>query len=423
MNLPSVRKDHETTTPGGLIRRPSAHKGAGLRLIGFRMPVSCFCVGLILISVYGCKKDKPNLEYTFCNGGMVPDTVTFMESNLDGSAYLWQLFDANGTALSSPTSTGAVNSIFARIDSAGSYKVKVDVDNESSGEINFTLRNIVTEGTQRAVSFFDNNFTLWSVYPDSDCRAAIRVKQVNGIGGIDYYREANKIYYVAGNDLIFCFPNGEELVTVTGQGFSDICIVQSNGRVFISTFGTVIHQTTVANIVNAVENQNYDATFPIGESIDQLTYDPQGNDFYFTNSSTSIYRTEAITSVVVEPEDYGSDLAKTALVYDVLNRRLYFAEGNSPCFIKAVNPDQPNQILLTVQVPCDGSIRGMDMDEQEQDIVYSDGKNVWMFNLAFPTAQIALVTDVDKTMQKDVLNFSTSIQPPIGDVVIARYQD
>ncbi|HLF62355.1 MAG TPA: hypothetical protein VI603_01285 [Saprospiraceae bacterium] len=388
----------------------------------FHTPGKLSPICLLLLFVC-CRKDKPNIEITFCNGGMVPDTVTFTESNIDGADYIWQLYDVNGNTISGPVNTGSVNSIFARLDNAGGYKLKVDVDNESSTEFDFTLRDIITEGTQRAVSFFDAFQVLWTVYPDSDCHAAVRVKQVSGIGGIDYYRAANKIYYVAGNDLIFCSPNGENLTTLEGQGFADICIEQSTGKVFIGTFGGSILQTTINNLSNAIPNAQYDAEYPVDENIGQLTFDPTGNTFYFVNGSTLVNSREAAQGAPTNQDQFGSTLQKTAIAFDVRNRRLYFAEQGSPCNIVAVNPDQPDQPLAVYQVPCEDRIEGMDIDEQESDVFYTDGENVWMFSIANPTTIFPLVTSYSKTLRKGELNFSESVEPPIGDVVIARYQD
>lgn len=371
-----------------------------------------------------CRKDKPNIEITFCNGGMVPDTVTFTESNINGAGdYIWQLFDANGNTLEGPVSTGSLNSIFARLDDAGAYKLKVDVDNESSTEFDFTLRDIITEGTQRAVLFFDAFQVLWTVYPDSDCHAAVRVKQVSGIGGIDYYRAANKIYYVAGNDLIFCSPNGANITTLEGQGFADICIEQSTGKVFIGTFGGSILQTTINNLSNAIPNELYDAEYPVDEFISQLTFDPQGNTFYFVNGNESVNSRLAEDGAPTNQNQFGTALQKTAIAFDVSHRRLYFAERGSPCNIVVFNPDQPGQPLVVYQVPCEDRIEGMDIDEEESDLVYTDGENVWMFSIANPTTTVPLVTNFSKTMRKGELSFSESIEIPIGDVVIARYQD
>jgi hypothetical protein len=378
--------------------------------------------GLIVIT--GCKKDKPNIELTFCNGGMVPDTVTFSETNLDGADYIWTIFDEDGNSIIGPASTGSLNSAFTRFDNTGTYKIKVDVDNESSSERDFTLKDFVTEGSQRAVSFFDNFSVLWTVYPDSDCHAAVRVKKVNGVGGIDYYQEENKIYYVAGNDMLFCFPNGESLTTLNGnQGFTDIVIEQSTRKVFLSTFSDTIFQTTVGNLVTAVQGGSFDADYPVDNFVGQLTYDPQGNTFYFTGDNADVSSREAVAGAPTETNQFGSASIKTAVAFDIRNRRLYFAEKGDPCRIVVINPDQPGQPVTTYLVPCQDEIEGMDIDEQERDLVYTDGENVWMFNLDNATNVVALVNGYNRTMQKGNLNFDDSIELPIGDVVIAKYED
>jgi hypothetical protein len=297
------------------------------------------------------------------------------------------------------------------------------VNNESSAEFDFTLRDVITEGTQRGVSFFDAFQVLWTVYPDADCHAAVRVKQVSGIGGIDYFLQENKLYYVAGNDLIFCFPNGEDLTTLEGQGFADICIEQSTGKVFIGTFSGEILQTTVSKLETAIPNEQYDAVYPVDESIGQLTFDPQANTFYFTNGSEFINSRKAEDGAPTTQDQFDSSLPKTAVAFDVRNRRLYFAEQDATCNIVVVNPDQPDQPIAVFSVPCEDRIEGMDIDEQESDLVYTDGENVWIFSITNPATVTPLVTSYQKTMRKDDLDFSDPVEPPIGDVVIARYRD
>jgi hypothetical protein len=121
--------------------------------------------------------------------------------------------------------------------------------------------------------------------------------------------------------------------------------------------------------------------------------------------------------------DFGSALSKSAIAYDVRNNRMYFAEGSSPCTIVGVNPDQPTQRLFTRQVPCDGFIQGIDIDEEEMDIVYTDGENVWLIRIDNQSAPVALIADLNKTIQKDNEDFSEPVVPPVGDVVIAKYDD
>ncbi len=387
----------------------------------------CRITPILVLMLPACKKDKPNIEVSFCNGGMVPDTVIFTETNIDGADYIWQLFAANGTALSDPTPTAAVNSIYSRFDSAGSYKVRVDVDNKSSAEIDFTLRDFVTEGTEVGVSFYDSDLTVWTIFPESDCNSAIQVQRTNGIGGIDYLASNNRIYYVP-NDLISCFPNGEDLETISADRFSlrDIVIDQSNEHVLLAAFdqdlaSDVIVQTTVDKLVS-LPNDVFDEIYLIGDFIEQLTYDPMELKAFYTIGNEFISSIELTAQADTTSRSYGSDLEKTALVFDISHRRLYFAEGNGPCMIVAVNPDQPGQRLFARTVPCDGSIRGMDIDEVELDIVYTDSENIWLINVDNQNQPRALITDVNRVIERDELD-PRPIDPPISDVVIARYRN
>jgi hypothetical protein len=46
-----------------------------------------------------------------------------------------------------------------------------------------------------------------------------------------------------------------------------------------------------------------------------------------------------------------------------------------------------------------------------------------MINLNNPGDQLQLVTDESRTIRRGVPGFAQPVQPPIADVVIARYQD
>lgn len=395
----------------------------GSRLLFFRK-----LAPLLLLTILACKKDKPNITVSFCNGGMVPDTVTFIESNLSGDEHIWQLFGANGTALANPVNTGAINSIFGRFDSAGTFRVKIDVNNESSTEVTFTLKDFISEGTERGVSFFDSDRIVWTVYPDSDCHAAVRVKETNGEGGIDYYAAENKIVYVP-LSIITCFPNGEDLEEVESPGFSlqDIVVVQSTGEVFIGAFDgdlgeDVILQTTFDNIP-ALANNSFTARFPVTEDVKQLAFDPVDRVFYFVNEDPFVHMRDATPGGQTISGEFGSALEKTAIVYDIGSRRVVFAEGIFDCTIVIVDPAQPDDRILEFSVPCDGRVNGIDLDEDSDDLVYTDGESIWMVNLNQTAVVIPLVISNNRTIRKDDVNFNTPLTPPINDVVIAQYSD
>jgi len=385
-------------------------------------------IPLLIILIASCKKDSANIAISFCNGGMVPDSVYFMETNLNGNDYIWQLFSVNGTALTTAQSTGSVNTAVIRFDSAGTYRVKVDVDNAQTAEVSFTLRDYIAEGAQRGVSFFDSDLIVWTVDPDSDCRAAVRVKQPNGEGGIDFYQAENKIIYTPFT-IISCFPNGEDLEEVSSDRFSlrDLVIEQATGKVFLGAFDDdtgddVILETTIPNIP-ALANNQFTTRYPVSENIDQLTYNPVSRIFYFVNEKATIKIREAVDGAGTTEETFGSQEEKSAVVFDIGRQRLIFGEGVFDCSIVIVDPSKPGQRETVFSVPCDGRINGIDLDESTRDLVYTDGENVWMVNLSATTSFIPLILSNDRTMRKDDITFDREVSPPIFDVVIAQYKD
>ena len=381
---------------------------------------------LLSVLVSSCCKD-PSLTRESCNGGMAPDLITFEETECTKADHIWQITYGGGN-VDLPATPGPRTFTDTFFMAEVNYTVRVDTDNDASTSQTFSLENY-PEG-ESAVSFFDADANIWTIVLGTDCPIPVHVQQLpQPCGGIDILDANKAICYTVLDELIFGAPNGFGLVTLPSSNYNliDIAIDNQTNDIYLAVeskfggwFGVV--RGNAAQLGANLQTGEFSEIFFAPEDIQQVAFDDNGQNLFYTNSTSGVFFQEAEDDSNARKMSFGNSEAKTALVFDRANNQLYLARGSDNCSIDVIDP-VTEQVISTFDISgCSGSIHALDLDEQERRLVFSDDANLWLIALDDPAAGATnLITNFNNTLKLNNAPHPQNIKVPIGDVVLANY--
>ena len=358
-----------------------------------------------------CKKDecKADFSTSFANGGMAPETVTVSADYGDQDSYDWNVDGVMDSGTPKDLS-------FA---SAGSFNVDLSVSNgdlscSESSTIDirdFPYQGFMTQSGEevgRSISYFESNGTLNTMIFDIPGAKAVVIPagdpiNIDGTGGLDY-DDVNRRLYVSPNfptgGVTFgsCLPNGAELELVQGAedfGITDLIVDDEKQMLYYSIRigGNAVIRQVDLNTGDRLATFNNLGVFDIYFALNRTT-----NDLFWTSGSC-IGKIDGM--IMQGNEGFFCDQQNTgaigSMIFDNTKNLLYFTQLDDETETYSiyridVNQAEPTRELL-VGNASSVSIDGITMDEENQELFWSDAGDNTIKKLNLGTDEIEVIVE------------------------------